>query len=360
MALLSVKNLRKSFNGVEVVSGVSIEVPAGKTLGLLGPSGCGKTTTLNMIAGLLRPDGGDIRLDGASLVEVPPHKRNMGLVFQNYALFPHMTVFDNVAYGLRMRRADPATQIAPRVRRALDIVRLDNLDRRYPQELSGGQQQRVALARALVIEPAVLLLDEPLSNLDARLREEMRHEIRQIITNLGLTTVFVTHDQEEALNISDIVVVMRGGVVEQIGEGQQLYQQPANAFVAKFLGACNVLEGTISATTGDTSTVDLGQGCFLRGDNHGANIATGERAVLLVRPERIKIVRQRPEGDISTAALRGRISTAAFGGAHFDYAVTVRGLSLRVKAINTGERFLPGEEIHILLRQEDCVIRPQH
>ena len=235
------------------VDDVTLDVAPGEFVSLLGPSGCGKSTLLRTVAGLVEPDGGQVILAGEDITRVAVHRRNLGLVFQSYALFPHMTVFENVAFGLR-RRGVGAAELGPRVERMLELVRLGPLGARHPRELSGGQQQRVALARALVLEPRVLLLDEPLSNLDALLRDEMRVELKRLQERLGTTMIFVTHDQAEALILSDRVVVMEAGRVEQIGRPEEVYRRPATAFVARFLGRANFLAGTV-AETGATATV---------------------------------------------------------------------------------------------------------
>ncbi len=256
---LAVRRLRKSFGAVVAVDDVSLEAAPGEFLSLLGPSGCGKSTLLRMVAGLVEPDGGEIVLAGEDITRVAVHKRNLGLVFQSYALFPHMTVFENVAFGLR-RRGVAAAELGPRVERMLELVRLGPLGTRHPRELSGGQQQRVALARALVTEPRVLLLDEPLSNLDALLREEMRVELKRLQERLGTTMIFVTHDQAEALILSDRVVVMEAGRVEQIGRPEEVYRRPATAFVARFLGRANFLGGTVAEVGGSATVVALDGG----------------------------------------------------------------------------------------------------
>jgi len=265
---LTVRRLRKSFGTVVAVDEVSLDAAAGEFLSLLGPSGCGKSTLLRMIAGLVEPDGGQVVLAGEDITRLAVHRRNLGLVFQSYALFPHMTVFENVAFGLR-RRSVPAAELGPRVERMLELVRLGPLGARHPRELSGGQQQRVALARALVTEPRVLLLDEPLSNLDALLRDEMRVELKRLQERLRITMIFVTHDQAEALILSDRVVVMEAGRVEQIGTPEEVYRRPATAFVARFLGRANFLAGTVAESGASGAVVAL--------DGGGLSVVAGPR-----------------------------------------------------------------------------------
>ena len=265
MQSVRVEKLVKRFGVVTAVDGISFEVPRGRLLTLLGPSGCGKTTTLNMIAGFEAPDGGDVRVGDRLIssasrnVLVPAHKRNLGMVFQSYGLWPHLKVRDNVAFGLQMRRT-PKSEISEAVERALGLVRLDGLADRYPSQLSGGQQQRVAFARALIYEPDVLLLDEPLSNLDAALREEMRLELKELQAETGITTIFVTHDQVEAMVMSDVIVVMNNGRIEQMGAPGDVYQNPANQFVAGFVGVSNFLEGEVvdAGAGGGRSAVRVG------------------------------------------------------------------------------------------------------
>ena len=241
-----IEGVRKTFGDVVAVKGVDLDIEDGSFVTLLGPSGCGKTTILRMVAGLEAPTDGNIVIKGARVNEVPIHKRNLGLVFQNYALFPHKNVFDNIGFGLKYRGVEKA-EITRRVGAALEIVRLPGVEKRLPAQLSGGQQQRIALARAIVIEPHVLLLDEPLSALDANLREQMRTELKNIQREIGVTTLFVTHDQDEALAMSDQVVVMDHGLVEQVGTPQEVYGQPATRFVADFLGQSNILPGAVEA-----------------------------------------------------------------------------------------------------------------
>jgi len=279
MARLELIDLSKRYGDHAAVAGVTLDVADGEFLVLLGPSGCGKTTTLRMIAGLIEPSGGSTRIAGADVTSLPPWWRNTGMVFQNYALFPHMSVAENVAFGLEMRKlAKP--EIEARAREALRLVRLDGFAQRLPRELSGGQQQRVALARALAIRPDVLLLDEPLSNLDAKLREEVRIEIRELQRQLGLTTIMVTHDQEEALTVADRLVVMADGEIRQIGTQRDLYERPADRFVAGFVGRSTFLDGRVSAPGEFTTAGGLHLKC--RDGARGA-------ATLLLRPERLHL-----------------------------------------------------------------------
>ena len=278
-APLEVRRLSKAFAGTRVVDDVSFAVEGGGFLTLLGPSGSGKTTTLRMIAGFEEPTAGDILVGGASITARPPHRRNIGVVFQQYALFPHLTVFQNVAYPLEMRRT-PKAEIAQRVRRALGLVRLDGFADRYPRHLSGGQQQRVALARAIVFEPPVLLMDEPLGALDKRLREDMQVEVRHLQRELGITTVSVTHDQVEALVMSDVIAVLDGGRLQQLGPPLEVYRRPANQFVADFIGESNLLSGTL----GDDAVFTSAKGLRIR-----TSAGTPGAAHLVVRPEYVRL-----------------------------------------------------------------------
>src|SRR5574341_1061784 len=249
---IAVRNLTKKFGQIAAVADVTLAIEEGELFTLLGPSGCGKTTLLRLIAGFYNADQGEIRFNERLMNQVPAHERGIGMVFQNYALWPHMTVYENVAYGLKLRKI-PHAEIAERIRVVLENVKLSELEHRYPGQLSGGQQQRVALARALVLNPDILLLDEPLSNLDAKIRVQVRAEIRKLQKELGITTVYVTHDQEEALSLSDRVAVMRDGQVLQVGVPKTLYERPASRFVADFIGTNNMIPGNVRA-------VDAAQG----------------------------------------------------------------------------------------------------
>ena len=304
MAGLHLERLRKSYGEVVAVADLSLEVNEGELVVLLGPSGCGKTTTLRMVAGFVEASEGRIVLGGRDITELPPYRRNCGLVFQNYALFPHLTVFENVAFGLRMRR-EPEAEIARRVGEALALVRLESFGERMPRQLSGGQQQRVALARALVIQPDILLLDEPLSNLDAKLRQEVRLEIRQLQRKLGLTTMLVTHDQEEALALADRLVVMEHGAIQQVGTQRELYERPANRFVAGFVGRTNFIDGTMVAS-----------GTFRSRGGLDIRVDAGRGEVLALRPEKIRLTRDPCAADNCVPAT---VENAAYFGAYNEY-----------------------------------------
>ena len=276
---------RKNFGAVTAVNDVSLDIVRGTIFSLLGPSGCGKTTTLRLIAGFEQPDSGDVYIRGQRVTAVPPYRRDFSMVFQSYALFPHLSIAENVAFGLRMRRV-PRADRAAAVRQALELVKLGALADRYPRQLSGGQQQRVALARAIVVKPAVLLLDEPLGALDKMLREEMQVELRGLQQRLGITAVFVTHDQEEALTLSDRVAVMRNGVIEQIGAPREIYDRPRTEFVASFLGASNFLDGKVIGVEGGVAVVETAGGRVrVASDALGGS----DSVRLAVRPERVRM-----------------------------------------------------------------------
>src|SRR4051794_4919822 len=284
MAYLELQNLQRNFGPVRALDGIEIALGEGEFLSLLGPSGCGKTTALRLVAGFDRPDGGAIVVDGKDITNVSPNKRDMGMVFQAYSLFPNMTARQNVEYGLRIRGKDKAAR-RKRVAELLELVGLGHAADRYPHQLSGGMQQRVALARALAIEPRVLLLDEPLSALDAKVRVQLREEIRRIQLELGITTLYVTHDQEEALAVSDHVAVMYRGRIEQMGAPAEMYSAPATPFVAEFIGTMTRLEATV--TDPSTGTVDFG-GVMLTVEAARGR-PKGERVLVLVRPETVEL-----------------------------------------------------------------------
>jgi putative spermidine/putrescine transport system ATP-binding protein len=317
MAYLELKSINKSYAGVPAVHDFSLEIEKGSLVSFLGPSGCGKTTTLRMIAGFEQLDSGTIRLDGADIVPVPPNRRDIGMVFQAYALFPNMTVRENIAFGLRMKKNSKA-DIEKRVDEVLDMVRLQDTAKRFPHQLSGGQQQRIALARALAVQPRVLLLDEPLSALDAEVRVVLRGEIRRIQSELAITTVYVTHDQEEALSISDKVVVMNKGLIEQVGVPEDIYRAPRSRFVATFIGTANQFLGTTSGKDKVLCpNVEL-----LTGSLKG--LQDGQAVVVLVRPENIQVQAEKPQQK-KWNVISGTVETITFHGAVTRLGVNVKG-----------------------------------
>jgi spermidine/putrescine transport system ATP-binding protein len=308
--ILDLRRLTKRFGDFAAVDDLSLGIAAGEFLTLLGASGSGKTTTLRMVAGFEPPTAGQILMGGADIAALPPFKRDINTVFQHYALFPHMSVRDNVAYGLRMRRV-PAAEREERVTRALAMVKLDDLAGRSPRQLSGGQQQRVALARALVNRPRVLLLDEPLGALDLKLRKAMQLELKQLQGELGITFVYVTHDQEEALTMSDRIVLMRAGRIAQIGTPRELYDCPASRYVADFIGDTNLLAGTVVEWSGGAASLQVG-GAVLRGAAAGS-LALGDQAWLTVRPEAIRLA-DHAATRAGENALAGTVTDAVYAG----------------------------------------------
>ena len=322
MTQVTVSGLTKRFGDVVAVDDFNLEIVEGELISLLGPSGCGKTTTLRCIAGFEQPNSGHILFDGSDIIELAPERRNIGMVFQNYALFPHMTVFKNLGFGLEMRKIGEG-EMRDRIARVLDIVQLGGLEDRYPSQLSGGQQQRVALARALVIEPSILLLDEPLANLDANLREEMRFFVRSLQKRVGITTVYVTHDQAESMVISDRIVVMFGGKINQIGGPEDIYTRPVSREVADFIGLSNFIEGRVKGNNGqelytlETSLGDIR--CRFDGQ-----LSTGETVTVMVRPEAMNLVPGAPDGD-AVNGVRGKVSERFFLGNISGYKVACSG-----------------------------------
>lgn len=310
----------KLYRNFVALNDVSLQIRHGEFVTVLGPSGCGKTTTLRVIGGFIIPDEGRVSIRGREVTNLPPYMRNIGVVFQNYALWPHMTVFEILAFGLKIRKL-PKDDIVRRVDRALDMVRLTGLKDRYPRELSGGQQQRVAMARALAIDPEVIILDEPLSNLDRKLREEMRIELKRLQRSLGVTMLFVTHDQEEALSMSDRVVVMHNGSIQQVADPRTVYERPATSFVAGFLGSANFLDGEVLGSgSADRTSVRLASGAVI--DAHAAVPAsTGDRVKVVIRPEWMTLVRQ-PGGD-ETNRLSGVVQELIYEGAAIRYGIAL-------------------------------------
>ncbi|TPM06570.1 ABC transporter ATP-binding protein [Mesorhizobium sp. B2-3-11] len=325
----------------------SLSIRKGSFVTLLGPSGCGKTTILRSIAGLVDISGGQIMIDGRRVDDVPIYKRNIGLVFQSYALFPHKNVFDNVAFGLKYRNV-PKPEIARRVGKALEMVRLPGSEKKLPSQLSGGQQQRIALARAIVFEPQVLLLDEPLSALDANMREEMRVEIKKIQKETGITAIFVTHDQEEALSMSDRIVVMNAGAVEQIGTPEEVYETPATAFVADFLGKANMLAGTVSRS-GQAVVLATGQTINVACPRP---LGDGSKITVVVRPQKFSV-----GAGTSVNRLTGRVVSASYLGGSAIYEIDIGGkTSLRANAPINGRVLREGETADLGFDPEGCVL----
>lgn len=352
-AAIEIQSVEKRFGDVFAVRNFNLTVGKSEFVALLGPSGCGKTTTLRMIAGLDQPTAGDILVNGRRVNDVPVHKRNFGMVFQNLALFPHKTVFQNVAFGLNYRDV-PKADIARRVRKALEVVRLPNMEARLPAQLSGGQQQRVAVARAIVIEPDLLLFDEPLSALDANLREEMRFELKRIQRNLGITTVFVTHDQAEALSMADKVVVMRNGDMEQEGTPNEVYSHPKSEFVARFFGAVNEFRGKVVRRADRTVTVDIGHGSTIDIVTEAQNL---DSARLLIRAERVRIANAQPSS-ADASVVRGKVISSDYLGLMVRYVVSVAGTEINVIQPNDEQVFAEGAHVDVMFPRGAWMIVP--
>jgi putative spermidine/putrescine transport system ATP-binding protein len=332
---LELKAIEKHYGPVRAIRDFTLAVLPGEFITLLGPSGSGKSTALKIIAGLDYPTSGEILLDGSSIGKLPPYRREMGMVFQNYALFPHMTVFQNVAFPLTVRRTDKVA-VTDRVGAALEMVRLTGLGDRYPSQLSGGQQQRVALARAIVFKPRILLMDEPLGALDRNLREHMKTEILRIHRELGVTVIFVTHDQDEALTMSDRVVVMSAGRIEQVADSRTLYYRPRNRFVAQFLGESNFVDCRVVSVRDGVADVQLPNGARLRSPAVAA-AAEGEDAQLFVRPERLFLS---PAGNAAQGATRARVRQTVFLGDSTRYDLDCGAFSLTAKCQNRSAEIL--------------------
>ncbi len=297
MAILELEGIHKDFGQGEVLNGIDLSVSSGEFLTLLGPSGCGKTTTLRIIAGLEMPSAGRVLLEGKDVTQLPPERRNVNTVFQNYALFPHMNVIGNIGYGLRLRNV-PKAEIRDKVAEMLRLVQLENYEKRMPNSLSGGQRQRVAIARAVVLAPSILLLDEPLGALDLQLRRQMQTELKQLQTSLGITFIYITHDQEEALNMSDRIAVMRDGHFEQVGSPEAIYEQPATRFTAAFIGQTNLLDCKIEGS----SVLRVGDETIPMVMPSGVVPSPGQAASLCLRMERVRFASEAPEGQWSIPA----------------------------------------------------------
>ncbi len=357
MAAIKIENLSKRFDGTAAaaVHDLSLDIAGNRFVTLLGPSGCGKTTTLRLIAGYLRPDAGTIHVDGALVSSadavVPPERRAMGMVFQNYAVWPHKTVFENVAFGLQIRRLG-AGEVRARVGKMLELVGLAGFEKRLPSELSGGQQQRVALARSLVVEPRILLLDEPLSNLDAKLRERMRAELKQIQRRTGITFVYVTHDQAEALALSDEIAVIDQGRLQQFGAPREIYARPANRTVADFMGQVSFVPARVAAVArGKGQAILEGGGTLALALPPG--IAAGDAVDIAVRPENVRIT---PRGSAGSAALTGKIVEHTYlGNANAYVVMTVGGARLQVQT-HPAQLLAVGEVVAMELDPDQCTV----
>lgn len=330
--VLQLKQINKYFGRSHVIKDVNIDFEKGHFVTFLGPSGCGKTTLLRMVAGFYEPDDGEILLNGKRIERIPPYSRNTAMVFQEYALFPHMNVFDNVSYGLRVKNR-PKEEIERRVKEALDLMQLKGMEDRFPNQMSGGQQQRVAVARALVMNPEVLLLDEPLSNLDAKLRESVRVELRDIQKKMGLSTIYVTHDQSEALSMSDMIVVLKGGVVHQTGSPQEIYFEPKTPFVADFIGTTNLL-----------SVKGLGENTVSYGSDRiptAKSVNAGQEYCLSIRPECLKLVKEAVDGQVN---VKVTIQNKMFLGEKIRYFVNDSlGKEWIIDIYDPGRTILEGE-----------------
>lgn len=349
-AHLQIRGVQKEYQQFKAVEKLSLNVEKGKLIALLGPSGCGKSTTLRMIAGLVSATSGQIIVNGKDITSKPAHKRDIGLVFQSYALFPHMTIAQNIAYGLKIRGVS-RPEISRRVQEVVKLVHLEGLQDRRPKQLSGGQQQRVALARALVIEPSILLLDEPLSNLDAKLRDQMRNEIRDIQQRLGITTVFVTHDQVEALAMCDLVAVMNKGHLEQVGTPHEIYEKPASAFVAGFVGRTNRLEANATPDGMATS-----EGFQLKLPNPASGPVE-----LMTRPHRVRLSREHPAEDLGVNSVRGVVERVTFVGDLVQTEVKVGGavIASEIATTQAGSPFVPGMQVTASWGVNDTMVFPR-
>ncbi len=358
MEAVRLKDVTKSYGGTNVVDHVDLEVKPGMFTSLLGPSGCGKTTTLRMIAGLIEPDGGEIWI-GDRLLSAPgrvvrPEQRGISMIFQSYALWPHMTVFENVAYGVRLRQT-LRSGMRQRVLAVLDLVKMADYADRYPGELSGGQQQRIALARAVAIEPAVLLMDEPLSNLDASLREEMRFEIRRLHDEVNITTVYVTHDLAEAMVVSDTIAVMNQGRIEQLGTPAEIYERPRTRFVAGFIGHTTFLLGTVE---GD-GTVRLGEGGPRLRVSFETQPSVGQQVTLALRPHDVTMSRRGLPVNDGRTPLEGTVVRQVYLGDFREYTVNLHHLDIPVRVMARSEvRFEHGETVSLEISPEKCRMVP--
>lgn len=356
---VEIRGARKQFGSNVVLNGIDLEVKQGELLTLLGPSGCGKSTTLNLIAGFLEADQGDVYIKGKKVTKVPPYKRDLGMVFQTYSLFPHMTVYENLSFGLKLRKV-AKTEQKKKIDRVLELVKMSGLEHRYPRELSGGQRQRVAIARALVVEPELLLLDEPLSNLDAKLRHELRTEIKRLQKEIGVTTIFVTHDQEEALSMSDRVVVMNGGKIEQISTPTAIYNHPNTEFVFQFIGKSNCFEGEVVEKEDRKITVKLGDEIIhvdsanIIGEDRSLNV--GNEVKLYVRPENVHISSTRETSTSTLELQRAQINQLNYLGTSWEIAVSLQGKIVQLLTNSYDSTWQYGSEVYVGWSPSDIML----
>jgi len=355
MAILKVKNLSKNFGKVKAVQDVTFEATEGKVLSLLGPSGCGKTTTLRCIAGFENPDQGEIYLDNRKITPFPPEKRGIGMVFQNYALWPHMTVYGNLAFGLQIKKV-PKPEIDKRIKIVLSMVQLDGYESRYPRQMSGGQQQRIAMARALVFEPEIMLLDEPLSNLDAKLREEMRFEFTELQRKLGITAIYVTHDQAEALVISDKIVILNHGKIVQSGSPKEIYSNPKNKFVAGFIAVSTFIDGSVDSFLEGKKNVVVksDDGFIINGTND--NLSIGQRVSVVMRMNTIKFIQNESKVEKNKVNIfRGKIIQSSYLGENIDYKIKLGKWEVRT-SVEAKYDFKLGDAVTFYLSPEDIIV----
>lgn len=349
-------NIVKNFGRIQAVKGISLQVNKGEFFFLVGPSGCGKTTTLRMLAGFDIPDAGDIRIQGKKVNRIPPEKRNTGMVFQNWALFPHKNVFENIAFGLKMRKVSKR-DIREKVERSLELIHLPGFGDRYPDQLSGGQKQRIALARALVIEPSVLLLDEPLSSLDAKIREQMRMEISSLLKRLNMTAIYVTHDQAEALAMADRIAVMDEGTIRQVGSPVEIYERPSEEFVAHFIGETNTVTGRVESLSETAASIRTDDGIVLT-VCPGSGWKQGDLQKIFIRPEKITLSAQPATNG---SGIQGMIKYATYLGSSIRYHIDVENkLTLRVDEQNVAEEpmFKVGDRVFMSIVPECCCCFP--
>ncbi len=357
--VVQLKGIVKKFGKLEAVKKIDLNVEQGSLVTLLGPSGCGKTTILRMIAGLEHPTQGDIYINGKLVNDIPIHKRNLGMIFQNYALFPHKSIFDNVAFGLKYRDVSK-TDMKEKVRKALEMVRLPDVGDRYPAQLSGGQQQRIALARAIVIEPDVLLMDEPLSALDENLREDMRREIDNLQQMLGVTTIFVTHDQREALSMSDKIVVMKDGVLQQEGPPEDVYNIPSNRFVADFLGSSNFFDARVTALDNKYYKVRLESGHEFTSD-HPLKWNVNDKVELVIRAQKFYVYPENEAPDETEGnPFKGVIKDRSYMGGEVSYFIDLEGgLSIHVISIVNLRALKIGDKVVVDVSPRHCGLLPR-